>query len=139
MTSKVFWLLANRRVPCNCGKSKGVCLGRISVFTHIFQIKVKGTRKFKNYFVTHPPTPFIYSFHIYIFFSVPFCLFSFLYHIFLPPPGGSFFHPRDRCVALAGNLISLSQSPQLRVCIVQASRAIHNGPFPGKGRIFLVH
>ena len=51
MTSQVFLLLANRRVPCNCGISKGVCLARISVFTHIFQIKVKGTRKFKNYFV----------------------------------------------------------------------------------------
>ena len=132
MTSKVFLLLANRRVPCNCGISKGVCLARISVFTHIFQIKVKGTRKFKNYFVTHPPTPFILSI------LVPFCLFSFLYHIFLPP-GGSFFHPRGRCIALAGNLISLSQSPKLRVCIVQESRAIHNGPFPGKGRIFLGH
>ena len=130
MTSNVLLILANCRVPWDCGISKGVCFVRISVCTNIFLIKVKGTRKFEIYFVTQPPTPYN--------FIISFLSFSFLYRIFLPP-GGSFFHPRGRCIALAGNFISLSQSPKLRICIVQESRAIHDSPFPGKGRIFLGH
>ena len=50
MTSKVLLILVNCRAPWDCGISKGVCLARISVCSHIFQIKVKGTRKFKNLF-----------------------------------------------------------------------------------------
>ena len=60
MTSKVLLILANGWVPWDCGISKGVCLARISVSTHISQIKVKGTRKFKK--LLHQELKVLYTF-----------------------------------------------------------------------------
>ena len=97
--------------------------------SNILQIEWRNL-EVKIIFISHPPSPYIFLFSSS--FSLSLTTSSFLLAVLSSIREAGVLLWPESC-------FSLSQSPKLKVCIVQESRAIHNGPFPGKGQIFLGH